>query len=201
MKLEIVFQDGRREIFDNVASFSEIKEHSEPKARKAPEEGVLFEVNTQEIDQNLFEGEKTDKEQEKVRLLILRAFAEIKRYPEKYDSQFYTLIPVKYWEGCKSVSELKRYAINFGGVMADWVQQAMEMAQRISNGETWENVCNNADISSCYRAIIGESGGVQLVGGSLSFAYSIPASDIGGEEYCFNAIFDETVPLVVIKKK
>jgi len=201
MKVEIVFKDGRKETFDNVASFNVAEEHHKRKRIKSPEEGVRFEVTPQEIDQGLFQEEKTDKAQEKARRLILEAFAELEKCPEKYGSQFYTLIPLKDWSGCKTAEELKRYAISLGGVMADWVQQALEWAQRIGNGETWEAICDDPDNASCYRAIIGENGGIQLVGGSHSFAYKISATDIDDEEYCFNAIFEETVPLVVIKKE
>lgn len=207
MKLEIVFKDGRKETFDSVESFKVTEEQISNKgshvaeAVQIPTEGKLFEVNPQTIDRSLFQKERNIAEQEKTRRLIQKAFAEVEKHPEKYASRFYTLIPVKNWYGRKSVAELKAYAIELGGLMADWVEQALEWAQRISNGETWFAICNIGESASCYRAIVSENGGTQLVGASNSFNCSIPASEIHDMEYDSDMIFEETVPLVVIKKE
>ncbi|MBQ2835949.1 MAG: hypothetical protein IJE68_03860 [Clostridia bacterium] len=207
MKLEIVFKDGRKETFDSVENFKVTeeqianKEGHASKVTRTPTEGELFEVKPQEIDRSLFQKERSIEEQEKTRRLIQKAFTEVEKHPEKYASEFYTLIPVKNWYGRKSVAELKAYAIELGGLMADWVEQALEWAQRISNGETWFAICNMGESASCYRAIVAENGGVQLVGASQSFNCSIPASEIHDMEYDSDMVFEETVPLVVIKKE
>ena len=36
--------------------------------------------------------------------------------------------------------------------MADWVEQAFEWAQRISNGESWKTICNDADTAKLINA-------------------------------------------------
>lgn len=58
----------------------------------------------------------------------------------------------------KNVVELKEEAKNQGGHMANWIEQALEWAQRIDNGESWETICNEPDKNKHYRMIIGEKG-------------------------------------------
>ena len=54
----------------------------------------------------------------------------------------------------------------YGDHLADWVEQAMEWAQRIANGEKWETICNQADTIGCYRVIKGKDGRPKFVGGN-----------------------------------
>ena len=203
MKLEIVFKDGRKETFDGVVSFNEITKeecHASDLAQ-IPSEGKLFEVNPLGIDRSKFEKPMSNRKQEWTRQIIQKAFAEVDKHPEKYASAFYTLMPEKKWNGLKTVAELNAYANDLDGQMADWVEQALEWAQRLFNGESWETICNNADTANWYRVILWKNGCYRLVGGSRNYNVLNPASDVFDYDYgSFNCIYD-TVPLVVLKKK
>ena len=202
MKLEIVFKDGRKETFDGVVSFNEITKeecHASDLAQ-TPSEGKLFEVNPLGIDRSKFEKPMSNRKQEWTRQIIQKAFAEVDKHPEKYASAFYTLMPEKKWNGLKTVAELNAYANDLDGQMADWVEQALEWAQRLFNGESWETICNNADTANWYRVILWKNGCYRLVGGSRNYNVLNPASDVFDYDYGpFNCIYD-TVPLVVLKK-
>ena len=207
MKLEIVFKDGRKETFDGVVSFNVTEEQITKKECHAsdlaqtPSEGKLFEVNPLGIDRSKFEKPMSNRQQEWTRQIIQKAFAEVDKHPEKYASAFYTLMPEKKWNGYKTVAELKAYANDLDGQMADWVEQALEWAQRLFNGESWETICNNADTANWYRMILWENGCYRLVGGSRVKNYNFPASDVVGGVYNSFSRIDYTVPLVVLKKK
>lgn len=203
MKLEIVFKDGGKETFDGVVSFNEITKeecHASDLAQ-TPSEGKLFEVNPLGIDRSKFEKPMSNRKQEWTRQIIQKAFAEVDKHPEKYASAFYTLMPEKKWNGLKTVAELNAYANDLDGQMADWVEQALEWAQRLFNSESWETICNNADTANWYRVILWKNGCYRLVGGSRNYNVLNPASDVFDYDYgSFNCIYD-TVPLVVLKKK
>ena len=207
MKLEIVFKDGRKETFDSVASFNVTEEKTAKEECHAsdvaqiPTEGKLFEVNPLGIDRSKFEKSMSDQRQEWTRQIIQEAFAEVDKHPEKYASAFYTLMPAKKWNGYKTVAELKAYANDLGGHMAYWVEQALEWAQRISNGENWETICNNADTANWYRMIVWKNDYYRLVGGSRLSCSNYPASDVDNHDFSSANSFDDTVPLVVLKKK
>lgn len=207
MKLEIVFEDGRKETFDGVASFNVTEEQITKEERHAydvaqiPTEGKLFEVNPLGIDRSKFEKPMSDKMQEWTRQIIQEAFTEFDKHPEKYASEFYTLIPEKKWQGYKTVAELKEYAKDLGGQTADWVEQALEWAQRIFNGESWEAICNNADTAKWYRLIRWKNVYYRLVGGSRNYGDVYPASYVFDCGYSSKNRILRTVPLVVLKKK
>ena len=110
-------------------------------------------------------------------------------------------MPEKKWNDYKTVAELNAYANDLDGQMADWVEQALEWAQRLFNGESWETICNNADTANWYRVILWKNGCYRFVGGSRNDYYCHPASDVsfGG---C-NSVdrVSCTVPLVVLYEK
>ena len=202
MKLEIVFTDGRKETFSDVASFNVTEEKiTNSDVVQTPTEGKLFEVKPLGIDRSKFEKPKSNNQQEWTRKIINKAFTEVDKNPEKYAYVFYTLIPEKKWNGYKTVKELKEYANELGGLMADWVEQALEWAQRIFNGESWEAICNNADTANWYRMISWNDGSYRLVGGSRNSINDFPASDVSSGGYHSNSRIYITVPLVVLKKK
>lgn len=161
-----------------------------------PTEGKCFEVNPTAINRQLFQSERSDLRQERTRQLILEAFVEVDANPERYGCSFKTLIPERNWTG-KNFEELEVIAQKIGNHMADWIEQALEWAQRISNGESWSAVCNDRDTANCYRAIIWKNGFI-LVGGSVKYNNSNPPSDVNlFDDYCYS-IFNYTVPLVVL---
>lgn len=109
---------------------------STAKLVQVPIEGKWFEIKPQSIDQNLFQNKRENGRQEKTRRLILEAFDEVKNRPAQYGKKFKTMMPKKTWT-VKTVAELNRLACKLGDHNADWVEQALEWAQRICNGESW----------------------------------------------------------------
>ena len=170
------------------------------KVAQVPTEDQWFEVNPQTINQSLFKKKRKDERQERTRKLILEAFAEVKSSPEKYGRKFKTMMPKKTWTS-KTVAELKQLACEFGNHNADWVEQALEWAQRICNGESWEAVCNNADTANWYRLVVWKNGYARLVGGSRSEGNVYPASDVDNVDCNSNRRICNTVPLVVLYEK
>ena len=207
MKLEIVFKDGRKETFDRVESFNVTEEKFANEeclvyeVVQSPIEGKLFEVNPLEIDRKIFGKQMEDQRQERTRQTILEAFVEVDKYPEKYASPFYTLMPKKKWKGFKTVAELNEYANGLGGLMADWVEQALEWAQRISNGESWGAICNAPDTANSYRMIVWKNGYARLVGGSRECYDTDSACTVNGMGFVSLNGKSNGVPLVVFKKK
>ena len=165
-----------------------------------PEEGKWFEVNPEAINQELFQEKRYDRKQEWTRHLILEAFTEMKNNPGKYGRPFKTMMPAKAWDS-KTVAELKELASSFGDHNADWVEQALEWAQRIHNGESWEDVCSEPDTANWYRLVVWKDGYARLIGGSDMHNDDSPASDVGHSDYYSNNRVDCTVPLVVLYTK
>lgn len=170
---------------------------------RTPTENMFFEVNPWSIDRSVFEVPRENRHQEWTRKIIQEAFAKFDNHPEKYASQFYTLVPKKIPLEAANIlrytSELNVYAIKLGGVMADWVEQALEWAQRISNGESWQDVCNTADTAKWLRVIRWKDNVYRVVGGSSCGGVHFPASavDLDGDLTVFSVYC--TVPLVVFK--
>ncbi|MBO5412766.1 MAG: hypothetical protein J6A29_00385 [Clostridia bacterium] len=185
-------------IIENHLSSETTQQTTTTKVAQKPTEDVWFEVKPQTIDQKLFEKKKKDNRQEEMRQLILEAFAEMKDNPEKYGKNFKTMMPKKTWSS-QTVEQFKKMASRLGDHNAVWVEQALEWAQRIANGESWESVCNNKDTANWYRLVVWKNGQSRLVGGSAIFHDSSPASHV---YYCDDSYghfsLNYTVPLVVL---
>lgn len=167
------------------------------KVVQKPTEDEWFEVKPRAINQNLFKSKRKDRNQELTRQLIVEAFAEMENNPTKYGNNFKTLMPQKTWSS-KTVVELKKMACQLGDYNADWVEQALEWAQRIANGESWKTICNKKDTASCYRLVVWKNGYSRLVGGSVDNYNYDPATSVGScNFYDFNYLY-HTVPLVVL---
>jgi len=181
MRLENVFKDGRE-------------------VAQTPTEGKLFKVNPLGIDRSKFKKPRSDERQEWTRQTILNALYRVDKCPEKYASAFYTMIPEKKWNGNKTGPELEAYANDLGGQIADWVEQSLEWAQRITNGESWETICNNPDTAKWFRVIRCDDVYYRLVGGSCDSGFFQQPSYV--LYFGFNAnhsYFIDTVPLVVLR--
>ena len=176
---------------------SETKQVTTAKVAQKPTEDEWFEVKPQAIDQKLFRKKRENKKQENTRKLILEAFVEMKANPEKYRKNFKTMMPKKTWLS-KTVAELKEMACKLGDHNADWVEQALEWAQRIANGESWETICNDKDTANWYRLVVWKNGYTRLIGGSVYDDDSSPASDVFSNNYIGNFNLGSTVPLVVL---
>lgn len=196
---EMTFSESELiEILENhFANQKETHEQKEHKTMQKPTEGKCFEVNPKAINQNLFSEKRKDSKQEQTRQIILEAFTKLSQELEKYGRPFKTMIPEKTWSS-KTVKELTETANNLGDHMADWVEQALEWAQRIANGDTWEAVCNEADTENWYRLVIWKNGYTRLVGGARKDNDSSPASGVCDYKYSSNNRLSETVPLVVL---
>lgn len=156
-----------------------------------------FQVTPMAINQKLFEIKRKGKMQEKTRKLIIEAFAEMNKNPEKYGRNFQTMVPSKTWKE-KQVVQLKEIACKLGDHNADWVEQALEWAQKIFNGVSWEEICVEIDKSAWYRLVVWKSGKARIVGGSAAKNRYSTMSDDGEFDYPDNAVLYYTVPLVVI---
>lgn len=161
-----------------------------------PTEGKWFEVNPASINQKLFKKQRIDKMQELTRQIILEAFAEVKNNPEKYAGPFETKISEKMWKSV-TFKELEEYANNLGWHIADWVEQALEWAQRISNRESWTAVCNDPDTASWCRIVLWKNGYARIVGGSCKLNNTISASDVCNYDFNTDYILNNVVPLLV----
>lgn len=142
--------------------------------------GELFTVIPLDINQKLFEEKRSDESQEQARKMILEAFCEMKKNPEKYARPFKTFIPKKKVEWL-CVSRLEEWANDLGGHIADWVEMGLEWAQRIANGEKWENLCNNCDTQEWTRLIRWKDGYYAQIGGESHYTTVLrvhPASNV-----------------------
>lgn len=164
---------------------------------RLPAEGEWFEVNPLTINQKLFEKERKDSKQERTRLLILEAFVELRNNPIKYARKFETLIPRKTWK-TKQVFQLEDVAKKMGDRNANWVEQALEWAQRICNGESWQAICNDVDTNKHFRLVKWKNGRARLIGGSTAiYTQSFAPSDFGEHDYSGGTLLEYAVPLVV----
>lgn len=164
---------------------------------RRPTENIWYEVDPQNIDREIFQHVRADKKQEEARRRILKAFEEIEKNPEKYGKKFETFIPTKDWEGPKTVASLRTMATIKGDHNANWVEAALEWAQRICNGETWENVCNEADTAKYFRMVEWENGYMRLVGGSTANYCDFPATYVYYNNYYSSDGVSNTVPMIV----
>jgi len=163
-----------------------------------PTEGKWFRVSLLTIDPNLFREKRSDSMQESTRQLILEAFEEVKKN-SKYTKPFKTMILQKTWSS-KTVGELEKLARKLGDRNADWVEQALEWAQRIANGESWEKICNRSDMANWYRLVVWKNGDTRLVGGSRKVDFYNSASGVSSFSYHGDVNVDYAVPLVVLYK-
>lgn len=157
---------------------------------------TVFRVDPETINEDLFTEKKEDFLQERTRRIIVEALKMMITKPERYAKSFKTIIPEKTWS-YKTVDQLVRLADHMGDHLADWVEQALEWAQRITNGETWESICNEPDTENWYRLISWENGNKRLVGGSCQNDYGNPVADASMFIFESNYILDNAVPLVV----
>ena len=162
-----------------------------------PKEEVPFEVNPIAIKRSCFQMKRKDSKQEAMRQIILEAIGEVQKNPARYGKTFWTLLPEKTWV-TKTVSEFIKLAKERGDHLANWVEQALEWAQRIQNGETWKAICNEPDTVKWYRLVMWKYGYCRLVGGSLYLNHS--ACYIQHYDYTTGIDIYHTVPLIVLYK-
>ena len=169
------------------------------KADIRPVEGKWFNVNPQEIDKNLFKSSRSDFKQEKTRQLILEALAQAEEEPI-YNQPFKTYMTFENWS-LKSIIKFRNSTSKYEKeYLADWVEQALEWAQRINNGDTWENLCNSPDQAYWSRTIIWKNGYLRLIGGSFQEKNSCPATDVGFKDLTSKYELYALVPLIATRQ-
>ena len=169
----------------------------EEKSIVKPIEGVHFDINPLAIERSLFEKAREDPEQEETRKSILNALKMVDERPDKYGKPFKTL-RIKALGTWGNFESLRKMAIKKGHHMADGVETALELAQRIANGESWECICNEPDDASWFRAIMWKNGQIALAGGSQKYKenYS-PSHIISGTQYELRELIPYAIPGIV----
>lgn len=158
---------GREMTFSENELITILESHFSNKTVKTVEtqsDGKHYIVDLKTINRSLFDTPRKDRNQEQVRNLILSAFNEADKNPDQYSQPFETIIPKKEYSRKRRKDELYVLAYKLGDHLANWVEQFLEFAQRISDGEKWESICNNPDISDCQRIIIWIDGEMHIIG-------------------------------------
>lgn len=122
---------------------------------KRHELGKPFIVNPKTIDKKLFAIRRADAKEEWIRNFISLTIMEAEKYPEKYLIPFKTLIPEV---------EMNLQKIIKKEQLADWIQQGLEWAQRITNGEEWRKMCSEPDNIN-FRRFVKWGEDIRLIGG------------------------------------
>lgn len=190
--------NGRERNFSEEELIAILEEYYSAKVEK-PTEGKWFKVNPKSINRALFDNKRSDREQERVRKLILEAFAEVDRNL-KYQEPFEILVPVR-TKGFYFEKDVKDFAIKIGDSQTNWIEQALEWAQRISNGESWQSLCNVPDYNQWFRLIIGKNNKSWFVGGCCDCNISKPTTHISAIINYFESRLWACVPSVVRRNK
>ena len=160
---------------------------------KNPTEGEWFMVNPKTINRELFNEPRKNSKQEWTRQMIIMVLND----PKYCEKTFRTMFPEKVWEKGRTVKQMQEIAETWGGRIAFFAEQVLEWAQRISNGETWEKICNEKDNSKWYRLVLGERNNAILVGACHLFGINVSSTDIiqvkGNSENTLNYV----VPLII----
>ncbi len=196
--------EGREMTFHEEELVAILKEYFKIKKAQSPIEDTYFEVNPNSINQDLFKNVRRDPAQERTRQFIINAFEEVKKHPEKYGRPFKTMIPNL--NDCQDVSSICSPTVDnlieeskkMGGHIASWVEQALEWAQRLENGESWKNICNDPDEIKWYRLIIWKDGYACRVGGASFLDYNYAASRLSDHRLYGSDRVNYTVPLLVL---
>ena len=163
---------------------------------KIPFKGERFKVNLETINFNLFLESREDSKQEQKRQIIFEALTVAKNNP-KYAKPFTTIIPEKDWSA-KHVYELEMLCYKFNGHNANWVEQCLEWAQKISNGVSWQALCNDADTCDWYRLVVWKYDYLCLVGGAKALNSRASATNVIVHPFRHNSILSDAVPLIVV---
>lgn len=162
----------------------------------APREGEWFAVNPKAINRQLFTERRSNPREECTRQLILEALAVADDNP-KYQRCFGTLVPKRTWTGGKKVKEYKAIASELGDGMANWIEEGLEEAQRLTNGESWYHICNGPDANNCHRMISWKNGFARVVGAAQMCGIGFGSVTVREEDFDDERTVGATVPKVV----
>lgn len=164
--MKIVLQVSGREMTFSEEELSAIVEKY--LGQKSPAPDIWFEVFPLAINQELFQKKANGTWPEIARNLILEAFEEMKCNPDRYARNFKAMFPGEKVGGVTNgIGTQKKFASEKGDHTANWVEQALIWAQRISNGETWDSLDAPEEEGIRPRLIVWKSGAERYVGGTL----------------------------------
>ena len=161
-------------------------------------ENQWINVNPCTINPRLFEKQRENPKQEETRKIIVDALETMKK-DQQYQKAFQIYIPNKTWKA-KTFKEMEILAHKDGGHITNWVELALEWAQRLTNGESWESLCNDPDIANWNRIVIWKDG-IALVGGSTKEKSMISATEVDVFEYLRYTPICDAVPSITRTKK
>lgn len=164
-------------------------------SEQIPREGIRFEVNPKSINRSLFEDERLNPFQERTRRRILESLDEMDKNPDKYGRKFKTSMPKKTWDS-KKAKDLEEMACELGDHMVDEVEEDLELAQRITNGQTWEQICNLPDTANWHRLIKSKNGCFRRVGGAKLYNRDASPAVVSSRDFYDDDILEDTVPLI-----
>lgn len=177
---------------------SENSSKEELKETQVSTENQWIDVNPELINQKVFEKKRSDIVQERTRLLILEALEAMKKEP-KYREAFQIMMPSKGWK-VKTFREMNLFAHQKGGHITNWIELALYWAQKLSNGESWESLCNKPDTANWNRIVVWKDG-VALVGGSVKEKSRSSAVEADVFDYLMNIPICDAVPSITRKKQ
>jgi len=134
------------------------------RCKKSLLEDIWILIDIDKIDKTLFNEPREDIKEERLRETIQEAFKMAECNP-RYTLPFEVMTPSMYED--KPIKVQIGEAYLRGEEPCDWAHQALEWAFRITNGESWENICKEVDRSTYSRMIFDKKGLLTYWGGSI----------------------------------
>lgn len=161
-------------------------------------EGKWIKVVPEWICEGLFSTPRESREEEQLRRKIVVALAEAKKN-EKYKKTFYFLVPKE--PENKTFNQILADAKKENLAIMDWVWQGLEWAFRITQGESWENICLNPDTSSWFRVIKSKESTYEVWGGARRLSAHIPETTCLSTIRNYEYTYKQEVPVYVHVEK
>lgn len=155
-----------------------------------------FRVSLETIDLELFKEPRKDSKQEEVRQIILEALFEAQSKPE-YAKPFKIVIPESDKKNA-TILDLMILASKIGDHLTNWIEQCLEWAQKITNGISWEELCNTPDPSKWRRLVFWKNGYWRIIGGATVTTISFSASDVISYFFSLRYSVSNTAPAVTV---
>ena len=153
-------------------------------------------VSLETINLELFKEPRKDRKQEQVRQIILEALFEAQSKPE-YAKPFKIVIPENDWRDT-TILDIVVIAPKIGDHLSNWVEQCLEWAQKITNGISWEELCNTPDTSKWRRLVFWKNGYWRIIGGATVTTISFSASDVISYFFSLRYSVSNTAPAVTV---
>lgn len=168
------------------------------KSQNSITEGKWIKVVPEWICEGLFSTPRESREEEQLRRKIVVALAEAKKN-EKYKKTFYFLVPKE--PENKTFNQILADAKKENLAIMDWVWQGLEWAFRITQGESWENICLNPDTSSWFRVIKSKESTYEVWGGARRLSAHIPETTCLSTIRNYEYTYKQEVPVYVRVEK